>query len=741
MANDPVILRVAAPVPVATTFDYLWTGAGEAPAPGCRVRVPFGKTERVGVVMAIDSRSDVAANRLRSVSEALDAAPIINRELLATLAWCAEYYHFPVGEVVSQALPMSLRRGRALPGGAVPGWRLTDAGRAGDVDTLVARAPRQAEVLAALADAGELPVSELRTRGISRDALARLAVRKLIEAVEIEPGPPAPDPGSEPGPERGTGGAAPPQLMDDQRRAVEAVLEHGGAFQPFLLQGVTGSGKTEVYLRLIQSWLKAGLQSLLLVPEIGLTPQLVARLEERFGKTLAIMHSSRTDSERLSAWHDAFTGEAKVIVGTRSAVFAPLPAPGLIIVDEEHDASYKQHEGFRYSARDLAVYRARQLDVPVLLASATPSLESIHNARRGRYELLTMPRRIGSAGEPAFHIVDLNRHTSTRGISTPLVAAIERHLADGNQVLLFLNRRGFAPVLFCAECRTLEECTFCDSRMTVHASTGSLRCHHCGSRKPLSWVCASCGAERIAVGEGTQRVTDELTRLFPSAAIGRLDRDVAARHGVLEQVLADVEAGQTQILVGTQMLTKGHDFPRVTMVGVLNADQGLLGADFRSNERLAQTLLQVAGRAGRRDHPGEVFIQTHYPSHPLLQCLTETDYTSFADLALDERREAGWPPFSHLVVWRAEAATRAPAHAFLKRVADHARRIAGDITILGPAAPSMERRSGRYRAQLLFQGASRGALHSVVGALLAEARSWPRDKHVRFSIDVDPAEL
>ena len=731
MAPRGTIVRVAVPVPLPGSFDYLWPGPGDPPVPGTRVRVPLGRGERVGTVLGTAGASDVAPEKLKPLLAVLDTAPIIGEELLATLAWCADYYHHPIGEVVSQALPVLLRQGRPPPSGLVAGHRLTAAGREESIDAVAPRAPRQAEALEILRAQEELADAELRDLGVGRDTVARLVAKGWAEPVTL--------------PERvieatRTGLGTAPDLTDDQAAALAAIRSDTG-YHAYLLQGVTGSGKTEVYLQLIQSQLEAGKQSLLLVPEIGLTPQLVARLEDRFGERLALMHSNRPDVERLRAWHDAFLGEAKVIVGTRSAVFAPLPMPGLIVVDEEHDASYKQHEGFRYSARDLAVYRARQLKVPVVLASATPSLESIHNARQDRYRLLSMPRRIGSAGEPAFHVIDLNRHAARHGLSTPLISAMERHLAAENQVMLFLNRRGFAPVLFCAECRAVEECSHCDSRLTVHASSGRLRCHHCGAQSALSWACSSCGSERIAVGAGTQRVDDELRALFPTSNIARLDRDVATRHAELTRVLAEVEAGDTQILVGTQMLTKGHDFPRVTMVGVLDADQGLLGADFRSNERLAQTLLQVAGRAGRRDQPGEVFVQTHFPAHPLLRCLTQRSYSEFAELALAEREASQWPPFAHLIVWRAQAAARAPAHDFLARVAREARRIAGPVSVLGPAAAPMERRGGRFRAQLLFRCTDRAALHTLAEQLDRCVRNWPEARRVRFSIDVDPAEL
>jgi len=523
--------------------------------------------------------------------------------------------------------------------------------------------------------------------------------------------------------------------------AIAATRTSAKRFRAYLLHGVTGSGKTEVYLRLIADELAAGRQTLLLVPEIALTPQLVRRLRDRFGEELAVLHSAVTERERFDAWRRAYRSQARLVVGTRSAVFAPLPAPGLIIVDEEHDASFKQQRGFRYSARDLAVVRAQRLDVPIVLGSATPSLETFHNALQGRYHKLDLPQRIGSAGAPRVRVVDLSRHASRQGLSTPLIAAIGQHLAAGNQVLLFLNRRGFAPALFCPTCKTAEQCLRCDARMTVHAKSAVVRCHHCGAERALEWRCRTCGGERIAVGAGTQRVGDELAALFPSARIARLDRDSTSRKGSLAAVLHDVEIGNVQILVGTQMLTKGHDFPRVTLVGVLNADQGLFGTDPRSHERLAQTIVQVAGRAGRAERPGEVVIQTHYPDHPLLACLLDRGYAAFATLALAERREAHWPPFAHLAVWQAEATRRDTALAFLEQVRICAAAVPSSVAILGPAPLPMERKDGRYRAQLLLRSARRAPLHELIGRTLPIVRSSPAARRVRWSIDIDPLEV
>jgi primosomal protein N' (replication factor Y) len=508
-----------------------------------------------------------------------------------------------------------------------------------------------------------------------------------------------------------------------------------------LLYGVTGSGKTEVFFRLISDALARGRQCLLLVPEIALTPQLERRLRARFPVKLAVFHSGLTASQRLGAWRAARSGEARLIVGTRSAAFAPLREAGLIVVDEEHDPSYKQQSGFRYSGRDLAVKRAKSLDVPIVLASATPSLESFRNAVEGRYRLLTLPTRIGAARTPKMRVIDLNQHAMRHGLSTPLLSAMEQHLGRGNQVLLFINRRGFAPVLFCPECEKTSDCRRCDARMTVHARAGQLRCHHCGSREPLHWTCPDCGAERVGVGAGTERITSELEQLYPDHAIARLDRDAVIGREELDRVLDRIETGEARIIVGTQLLTKGHDFPRVTLVGVLNADQGLFGTDFRSEERLAQTIIQVAGRAGRREHPGEVLIQTHYPAHPLLQDLLSGDYGAFAEHALAERRATGWPPFSHLAVFRAEAHERDRVFAFLGRLERHCGRDDGGLKVFGPTPDWMERRDGRFRAQLLFQASRRNRLHAALRSCLDALAGWPETRRVRWSIDVDPVEL
>ena len=533
-----------------------------------------------------------------------------------------------------------------------------------------------------------------------------------------------------------------PEPTPAQRAAIEAIAAAQGRSASFLLHGVTGSGKTEVYLRAIEAVVARGEQALVLVPEIALTPQLVARFAARFDAPLAVLHSSLTDQERLRAWRMARSGAAPVVIGTRSAVFAPLSRPGLIVVDEEHDSSYKQQEGFRYSARDLALARAQRLGIPAVLGSATPSLESLERARSGKSVLLALPDRTGGASQPRLQLVDLRRHGATQGIATPTVLTIGRHLEAGGQVLVYLNRRGYAPSLFCPACGWVAPCPRCDARLTVHQREHRLHCHHCGTDRPVPETCPDCGEPAKPVGQGTERVEETLARLFPDVPLVRIDRDAVRRRGELEAALDRVTRGEVRLLVGTQMLAKGHHFPDVTLVVVLNADQGLFGTDFRASERLAQSIIQVAGRAGRAEKPGEVLVQTEYPEHPLLARLVEGGYDAYAAAALEERRQARWPPYSRVAVVRAEAARREVPLEFLDRARELALPLAGSkVEVLGPASAPMERRAGHYRGQLLLQATTHAPLQRLFAAWLPALEALPDARRVRWSLDVDPLEL
>jgi len=536
--------------------------------------------------------------------------------------------------------------------------------------------------------------------------------------------------------------AEPPPLTAEQTAAVqrlEAALDDTGR-KPFLLHGVTGSGKTRVYIELLDRVLARGQGAIVLVPEISLTPQTVTRFRRRFGDRVAVLHSALSDGERYDAWRQLRRGERVVAVGARSALFAPVRDLGAIVVDEEHDPSLRQHEGLRYSARDLAVMRGNLAALPVVLGSATPSLETLRHAREGHYKLSLLPDRPGGAVQPRVTLVDLRRYPAVEGLSPPLLDAMRAHLDAGAQVMLFLNRRGFAPALFCTSCGWVADCRHCDARYTWHRRARRLRCHHCGDETALPAACAECGADLRPVGEGTERLEDALAQHFPAVQIARIDRDSTRQRGAVERILDAVRDGHTKILIGTQMMAKGHDFPDVTLVGVINADQGLFSTDFRAGERLAQTLVQVSGRAGRAERPGEVMVQTSYPEHPLLQCLLAGGYEAFAEAALEERSAAGWPPYSHLAILRAEAARPDSAMAFLAACRAAVGSCAG-VTVLGPAPAPMEKRAGRWRAQLLLQSAARPALHQALAAFRRFATNLPEARGVRFFFEVDPQDL
>lgn len=532
-------------------------------------------------------------------------------------------------------------------------------------------------------------------------------------------------------------------LNSHQQQAVTAITNGFEQFQIFLLNGVTGSGKTEVYLQAVAAALQLKKQALILVPEIGLTPQIIARFQERFSEPIAAFHSGLTERERLDAWTRTKLGLARVIIGTRSAVFAPLQNPGIIIVDEEHDLSYKQQEGLRYSARDLAIMRSRLENIPIVLGSATPSLESLQNVEQKRYQCLLLPERTGQAVHPKFGFIDLRNQILDCGLSTQLLNSIKQHLNQDGQVLLFLNRRGFAPVLLCHGCGWVADCKRCDAKMTLHQYPSLLQCHHCGAQRALDQKCPSCQNQNLLpLGLGTQRLEEALGKHFPDVGIIRIDRDNTRRKGTLQSYLQQIHQGQKQILIGTQMLTKGHHFPDVTLVAVLNADNGLFSADFRATERIAQLLIQVAGRAGRAERSGEVLIQTHNPDNPLLRCLLEGGYGAFAEVALAERIAAKLPPFAAFALLRAEATSKNYPHDFLKEVRDAILHLSsGKVEVLGPIASLMERKAGRYRAQLLFNAQNRSALHSVLNQVIGRIDSFVHVRRVRWSLDVDPLEL
>jgi primosomal protein N' (replication factor Y) len=730
--SDPesTALRLALPLPVPQFFDYR-PPPGEAPTPdwvGRRAAVPFGRKRLVGIIVELGPPTPDAPE-LRAAEAVLDAAPVFDPELWQTLRWAAGYYQRPLGEVLMAALPGPLRAGHDWPETARHAWRLTEAGATARIRLRAGSRPRAfAELLAAQEEADEDALDI--THPGWREAARALLKRELVERV----------PASRPAtfqPAR-----AAPDLNAAQRDATDQVLAALGRFQPLLLDGITGSGKTEVYLAAIEACLARGRQALVLVPEIGLTPQAMRRYGERLPVPVLALHSGLAEGERARAWAAMARGEARVLIGTRSAVFAPLPEAGLIIVDEEHDGSYKQHEGFRYHARDLALVRGKALAVPVLLGSATPALESLAHARSGRYALLRLPARAGNAKPPAVHVIDVRSLPLTHGLSAPLLAALRETLARGEQALLFRNRRGYAPCLLCHDCGWTAQCPRCDTALTLHGRA-RLICHHCGTRQKAPTACPECsGLGLVPQGAGTERLEQALSEAFPGTPLVRVDRETTQHRDALEKHFATL-GDAPGLLVGTQMLAKGHDLPNLTLVAIASIDDGLFSADFRARERLAQLLIQVAGRAGRGERAGRVVLQTHHPQHPLLHTLLHGGYAAFAETELAEREAAGFPPFAHLCLLRAEANDETVLDTFLRAAHGIAHALARDSTVevSAPMPAPMPRRAGRQRAQLLLSASLRPALQAMLREFTPALYALREARKVRWSLDVDPVDL
>jgi primosomal protein N' (replication factor Y) (superfamily II helicase) len=730
-----MILQIALDTPLRRVFDYRAPAdpAGNRIAanfsPGIRVRVPFGRQQLIGILVGVAADTLVPAAKLKTAIDILDEHPIVDPVTFELLCWAADYYHHPVGEVFSAALPASLRAGQAAEENTQR-WSLSAAGQQELSAPTTRRAPQQRALLAWFKERRSATQDEVRET-FKPSHLRTLAARGWITAESVPPPPVL----LEVRPSEVT-------LTEQQATCVADILASRSGFTAHLLYGVTGSGKTEVYLRIIAAAIANGGQALVLVPEIALTPQLVDRFRRRFSDGVVALHSGLTGNERRDAWRAAHSGVARIIIGTRSAVFTSLPKLALIVVDEEHDASYKQHEGFRYSARDLAVVRAQRARVPVVLGSATPSLETLENAASGRYATHTLPQRPGAAQAPRMWLVDLRKHAADQGLSTPAIQTMAQHLKAGGQIIVFLNRRGYAPTLFCNACGWMAACAHCDARMTLHRRSRQLRCHHCGAHSDVPASCGSCSQPLHPVGQGTERIEEALAGLFPEVRLARLDRDTVSPRGAVQSVLDRVHSGEARILVGTQMLTKGHHFPDVSLVVILDADQGLFASDFRATERLAQTITQVAGRAGRAARPGEVLIQTVFPEHPLLNRLIASGYEAFAAGALEERREAGWPPYSRLALLRAEAKDSAGLDGFLRAAADSSRTLQESLVrVLGPASALMARRADHFRAHLLIEAAARASLQRFLTNWLPRVEQLPKPAGLRWSIDVDPLQV
>lgn len=734
----PMILIVALPTPLRRLFEYLpEPGSTRQWQPGIRVEVPFGNQRLVGVLVDTAEISTYPLEKLRPIHAVLDHRPVLPHDIIALCRWAADYYQHPPGEVFHAALPTQLRKADAAPT-AIPYWSHTTNGK-GLPETALKRSPKQQQVHQLLLQHGRLSEAQLKLLGAGRPALKALADKGLVCCTFDEPDAQA---ASAP-PSHAILAEEPQQLNAEQQAALDRIRYHH--YQTYLLEGVTGSGKTEVYLHAIARTLQVGKQVLMLVPEIGLAPQTLSRFRARFSVPIVQLHSHIAEAARASNWRAAASGEARVVIGTRLAVFTPMPDLGLIILDEEHDLSFKQQDGLRYSARDLAVMRAYRSEIPLMLGSATPSLESLHNMLSGRYEHLTLKKRAGDAQPPTIEVLDMRKEEHNGVLSTRALESIGQTLQRGQQVLVFINRRGFAPALLCQHCGWVANCTACSARMTLHSQPRHLHCHHCNLQRPVPQQCPSCQYPKLsALGQGTERCEAILQQHFPTVEVLRVDQDSMRRKTAMAELNQKLELGEPCILVGTQMLAKGHHFPKVTLAVLLDVDQGLFSGDFRGPERMGQQLTQVAGRAGRGDLPGTVLLQTYQPDHPLLQLLLREGYSAFAQTLLQERMFARLPPHWAMVVIRAESKRAENALEFLKdalRTARELRAPSPDHAYLGPLPALMEKRNHRYRYQLQITNVRRSDLQTFMRTLIERLEGLVLAQRVRWSVDVDPQDM
>ncbi len=694
------------------------------PKVGARVRVPFRNQSKVGVVLSIDQPP--SRFQTKPVSAVIDDTPIIPQDILSLCHWVSQYYQSPMSEVLALVLPKKYREGQAMGLAEEARYQLVCSKQLA-LEKLSKVAHKQIRLLEAFTE--ETPhknLSELQAMGFSKPIIQKLVDKSILK--EKRSVQPCANPSKK------------PDLNQQQKEAVKAIAHHRQGYQCFLLYGVTGSGKTEVYMRALENVLSQGKQALIIVPEIGLTPQLVERFRHRFTKPLVVIHSRLNDTERQQAWQLAHSNIAKIVIGTRTAVFTPMPSLGILIIDEEHDASLKQMEGVRYSARDTALVRAHQQNIPVVLGSATPSLESLQNAYTGKYQLLPLKEKALASHPLTFHVTDIRNQYLNHGLSESTLSAIQAELKQNHQVMIFINRRGYAPVLLCHACGWMADCRACDSHLTLHQKKQRLICHHCGLTQKIPSTCKSCqGADLIPVGAGTQRIAEYLTHHFPETTVLRIDKDKVQKKGALGEQLNKISQGEAQIVVGTQMLAKGHHFPNLTLVIILDADVGLYHHDFRALERFGQLITQVSGRAGRAHKAGQVIIQTHYPQHPMLNKLIQEGYEPFAESLLQTRQEAMLPPSQHIALVRAESKSLQKVLTFLHQ--SKIQLTQDRLVTLGPAPAPLARKAHYHRLQLLVRSDSRAKLQKA----LTELRHWltmhRMTSGIRWNIDVDPVDL
>ena len=726
-------IRVAVPVYLYDCFDYSLTAEQYHQAEvGARVAVSFGRQNVVGVIVEklTDEKPLDLGFKLKAITELLDDSAILDTKVLSLLTWSAQYYQFPIGEVMHAALPSFLRQGKPYNLLARM-WKLIDD----HAEDKLKRSEKQQDAYKIL-KLHPTGTSEniLNLAGIETATLKALEKKKItqciLEAQDFKP-------------QVMTLAQMPLTPNDEQKRAIQNILKVRHSYHAFLLDGLTGSGKTEVYLQVMQEVLKQGKQVLVLVPEIGLTPQTVSRFQSRFHCHIALLHSGLNDSKRLQAWQSAQTGKASIVIGTRSAIYTPLPHLGLIVLDEEHDLSFKQQEGFRYHARDVALYRAHLENCPIILGSATPSIDSYALVEQGKMTRLELDQRAGVAVMPKMHVIDLKVAQKQNGISQQLIHEVQKRLDKKEQVLIFLNRRGYAPVLICESCGWQAKCPHCDANFTVHRQPYQhLHCHHCGTIHRMPEHCPQCQhSELKPIGLGTAKVEENLQALFPNFDVIRVDRDSTSRVGSWQKIYNKIQKSEPIILLGTQMLAKGHHFPYVTLVAILDIDSGLLSVDFRATERTAQLIIQVAGRAGRGEKKGEVYLQTLRPDHPLLNTLLESGYRSFAKQTLKERKAAWMPPYRYAALLRCESKDQELNQSFLQEHAQALRQASeNSIDIWGPIPAPMERKAGRYQAHMVLLSKDRARMHFYIRQWWQNV--WHNKPHgMKLSLDIDPQEL
>ncbi len=724
------ILHIAVPCPLRQNFDYLSIESKTEWTAGLRVKVPFGSRELIGIVLHVsDIKQEQDTSNLKPIIEQIDLYPILNDELFNLIKWVSAYYHHPIGDCFQTALPKKLRLGETTDLILETIWKQTNY-----EPKEQSLGKKQEQIYQLLNDhPNGLSQRQIRAElGESKSSLSGLENKRLIQSF------------SQPQMSFSTLDLQPAcKLNIEQQNVVDTVWKSKDSFSPYLLQGITGSGKTEVYIQLCEQMLTEGKQVLILIPEIGLTSQFVQRFKQRIEANIVVLNSAISDGERKQGWLLAKEGLADIIIGTRSAVFTPLTSAGLIILDEEHDGSYKQTDGLRYHARNVALVRAKQLSIPIVLGSATPSLESLYHVQQERYKLLSLTKRAGGASLPKVRVIDSSGADTQNGISQKLLTTIKQHIENNNQVLLFINRRGFAPVLMCHDCGWQATCTHCDARMVVHQHRNILFCHHCGLIQRLLNICPKCEAKDLKnYGAGTEKIEHTLKNLFPNTPVLRIDRDSTQRKNAFSDLITDIKKGGAKILVGTQMLAKGHDFHDVTLVGVLDADQGLYSADFRATESLAQLITQVTGRAGRGEKAGEVLIQSEQPQHEFWKSIIKKGYQFTADELLQERIDMVMPPAGSLCVIRSEEQDQNLAMQFLTEVlAILNQSIQQEVIIMGPVPAIMEKKAGRYRAQLLLSTQNRRYLHQLLDHHINAISTLKLARKVRWSIDIDPVDL